>query len=706
MKNLLSTLIAFTLSSTLWAQHNDLLYCGADEMRIQTLQQSPKIAEAVIQRDQVLENFTGEYVRNFYNGSNRSASYTIPVVFHIIHNFGNENISDAQILDGLDVLNKTFRKQLADTASIVVDFKPIHADCDIEFKLAQIDPDGNCTNGINRIASPLTDIGDHSVKALIHWPPHQYLNVYVVKNAAGLAGHCVWPADADTIPGWDGIVIGHNYVGTIGTSNYTQSVAFAHECGHYLNLHHIWGGNNVPGFYYLPCGDTINCTIGDDFVADTPPTKGWQTCSLAGASCGNAVDNVQNAMDYSYCNRMFTIGQKARMHACLNSPIAGRNNLWSPANLAATGVLLSPAPLCKADFTSNKTVICPTPPNNTIAFTNTSYSNNFTNLEWTFAGGTPATSTAANPTVTYNAPGTYDVHLKVMNATDTVEVLKEKFIKVLPTTSGYLEPYNESFETIASLHGNDWFLNNIAGTNNWNLDGTHAYTGTWSVMLDNFNHTGPGGSRDELIGPVIDLSGATALRFAFRYAYAHKDAANDDDKLILYITNNCNITWTQRIMLTGSALETAPPTATFFSPSGPSEWKQVSATIPSSFLTDDFRFKFVHTSYGGNNLYIDDINIDVTASVDNLQNAMQSLQVFPNPAGENLNLVFEIETAESLQVSIVDMLGKTVYISDKKLYMPGKHQLNIDLGQVAAGMYRVQLGNGVNAIGKTLVTGR
>ncbi|MBK7183135.1 MAG: hypothetical protein IPH89_09460 [Bacteroidetes bacterium] len=173
-------------------------------------------------------------------------------------------------------MNKTFRKQSADTASIIAAFKPLHADCDIEFRLATLDPNGNCTSGINRIASPLTTTGDHAVKSLIHWDPSKYLNVYVVQNAAGLAGHAVWPADADSIPNWDGIVISHDYVGSVGTSTPQRSVVLAHECGHYLNLQHIWGGNNVPNFYYYPCADPFkDCNI-DDLVTDTPPTIGWQ----------------------------------------------------------------------------------------------------------------------------------------------------------------------------------------------------------------------------------------------------------------------------------------------------------------------------------------------------------------------------------------------------------------------------------------------
>jgi PKD repeat protein len=50
------------------------------------------------------------------------------------------------------------------------------------------------------------------------------------------------------------------------------------------------------------------------------------------------IDNVENFMEYSYCFKMFTIGQGDRMTAALNSTTGGRNNLWQPDNLAATGV--------------------------------------------------------------------------------------------------------------------------------------------------------------------------------------------------------------------------------------------------------------------------------------------------------------------------------------------------------------------------------
>ena len=45
----------------------------------------------------------------------------------------------------------------------------------------------------------------------------------------------------------------------------------------------------------------------------------------------------ENYMTYSYCQRMFTAGQRDYVYTTLNSPLAQRNNLWTAANLALAG---------------------------------------------------------------------------------------------------------------------------------------------------------------------------------------------------------------------------------------------------------------------------------------------------------------------------------------------------------------------------------
>jgi PKD repeat protein len=506
----------------------------------------------------------------------------------------------------------------------------------------------------------------------------------VVQNAAGLAGHAVWPADADSIPAWDGIVISHDYVGSIGTSNPQRSVVLAHECGHYLNLHHIWGGNNVPNFYYYPCADPFkDCNI-DDLVTDTPPTIGWQTCNLSGASCGNVVDNVQNAMDYSYCNKMFTYGQKARMHACLNDTMANRNNLWQTANLIATGVYTQPASICAADFSSNKRVVCSSS-NNTITFTNTSYNGTFTAVEWQFPGGSPSTSIATSPNVIYTTPGKYPVTLKVKNGLDSVSTTKTDFISVLPSSGSPL-PFSEGFETMLDFTSSNWFSNSFDTVNEWSLSNTSAYSGTKSIFLNNYNNTQS--TKDELFSPIIDLTGTSNMAIFFKYAFAKKDSA-DLDQLQLYASSTCNTTWVLRLSLINSTLETALPTSMNFIPANQNEWKSGYATIPASFLNNNFRFKFVHTSKGGNNLFIDDINIGTQVGIEEAE-LITGLSIFPNPGNEEVNVSFGIRQQKQLTLNIYNVLGELIE-TKTGLYLTGDHTVTISTRNYPNGYYTITL---------------
>lgn len=678
MRFILFLLLLFSVSG-LRAQHG--LHCGADEMRIQSLQKNPGLAPGIASREAALEQHTQNYIQSQTVNERGGSVYIIPVVFHVIHNYGPENISDAQILNSIEVLNKNYRKLNADTVDIITPFKPLAADCQIELRLAQKDPSGNCTKGINRIASPTTYSGGHEVKDLIHWDPTKYLNVYVVANAAGLAGHAVWPADADTIPEWDGIVIAHDYVGSIGTSNPLRSVVLSHELGHYLNLHHIWGGNNVPGFYYLPVAQAGNCAH-DDLVSDTPNTIGWSTCNLNGASCGNTVDNVQNFMDYAYCARMFTPGQAARMHACLNSSIAGRNNLWSPANLMATGTD-GPSLLCAADFSYNKSLVCV---GQSITFTDNSYHGVSTRL-WDFPGGNASSLNDSVVTVSYTTPGIYSVSLTAGNGSSTVSVSQNNIITVLPATgaSGQLL---ESFENVSAIPDNNWHIINPQGDAGFELYNGAGYSGTKSVRFDNFST--PANLNDELILAPRNITGFPSIQVSFRYAFAFRDSTITDDLLKISVSNDCGMTWAIRKTLGTSLLPTAAPVATAFVPSDPDEWELATVTnISNAYIGPDFMLKFTWTSDGGNNLYLDDINIAANIGIDESEFDTGE-RVYPQPSDGIVVMEWTNYFSGPLQVELFDITGKKI----KSLYtgntQPGAFRLESDLSELPAGFYLIR----------------
>ena len=127
----------------------DIRYCGQWMMEEAFFNAHPGAREAAEEADQRLEEET-----QAFEDFNRDELIIIPVVFHVIHYNGPENISDEQIYSGIEVMNRDFRKLNPDTADVITEFEDIAADSEIEFRLAQIDPDGNCHTGINRIVSP------------------------------------------------------------------------------------------------------------------------------------------------------------------------------------------------------------------------------------------------------------------------------------------------------------------------------------------------------------------------------------------------------------------------------------------------------------------------------------------------------------------------------------------------------------------------
>ena len=223
----------------------------------------------------------------------------------------------------------------------------------------------------------------------------------------------------------------------------------------------------------------------------------------------------------------------------------------------------------------------------------------------------------------------------------------------------------EDFETIASLDNSNWFANSFDTVNKWQITNTTSYAGTKSIMLDNYNNVMA--TKDELYSEIIDLTGATALNLTFKYAYAKKLTTNND-RLQLYITNNCNNAWLQRLNLMGDAIETAPVNSSPFIPFNNNEWRQTSVVIPLSFMTSGFRFKFVFSSSGGNNFYIDDINIDVNAGINYLDEVYATFQLFPNPTIQKINISFLLLEEKKLSLSILNILGQSIFKKDKENY--------------------------------------
>ena len=640
--------------------------------------------------------------------------YKIPIVFHVLHNNGIENISDEQIYDALAILNRDFRKQNADTATVQSDFVGMPTDAEIEFVLATKAPNGTCFKGITRTMSPLSydgADGDAQVTAIRNgndvyignWAGNKYLNVFICGEIGGAAGYTTNPATWSFNSMTNGIWILHDYVGSIGTGSVGASRAMTHEVGHWLNLSHTWGGNNNPG-------NASSCST-DDGVDDTPNCIGVTACLLNANTCNSVNsywnydvrDNVENYMDYSYCSKMYTGGQVTRMRAALQSTTTGRFNLWQSANLTATGAT-GDVYLCKAQFATDRTTICL---GDSIQLVDDSY-NAVTDWNWeitpatgwTFASGSAASS--QNPTINFSQPGLFTVKLTATDGSTSDDEIKNNYIRVLPDPS--VLPYWEGFESYSTLTNvNNWEVYNPNNNNAWTIENTTGHSGAQCAKLVNF---GQGvGSVDELTSAPIDLSvipSTGTVTLSFRYSYRKKTTA-DYEYLKVFITSDCGETWAQRKTLGGNQLSSSV-SSTSWKPTQQTDWVTVHMiNVTSLYFTPNFKMKFKFEGEGGNNIYLDDINLYSGAASDNIVlgihdlNDISNVELYPNPTEVDIHIKFNAFQSEKLAVAITDITGKlisTSYIASKE----GNNLIVVPTYGMASGTYFVKLGNNIKSL--------
>lgn len=682
MKNLVSILFLICAISVANAQNTTYRSCATDQMWEELIKKDP---QAAVRRAQIKNGkavLPAPAKRISSRGS--SVQYRIPLVFHIMHTYGPENITKEQVEDAVRILNLTFQKLNPDTGDVIPLFQGIFANPEIEFELAKLDPNGNCTDGITRNFTPFTAFADDNVKTVVGWPNTMYLNIWVVKNiASGAAGYAYYPGASPNI---DGIVMRNDYVGTFGTansSNYTER-SLAHEVGHYLNLPHTWGSSNTPGL-------ASNCGI-DDGIFDTPNTKGTAnfSCNTAQNTCG-VIDNVQNYMDYASCHKMFTEGQKAEMHSALQNDFA-RISLVDAANLVSTGTNIGAvagncAPI--ADFSNADVTICA---GTTVTFKDVSWNGTVNSRSWTFAGGSPAIDTAANPSVTYNIPGVYDVTLSVSSAGGSDVITRPGIVNVLPSPGTNVIPYAEGFETL-TLPAAEWAIKNPDGNNAWTISTVAAATGSKSMRL--VNHSGNfSGSVDAIETPTFDLSNVSGTTFSFKVAYASK-TNSDSSFLKVLFTNNCGTVWSQRYLKEGTTLATAPNTSSSFLPTT-AQWRtEVVSLISNTFSgRPSVRARFEFTNYQGNNIYIDDIQISGTVGINEVLAEKFNFNAWPNPSKGDINIKFETVSQENISFELYDVTGRLVDANKPSQIGAGVQQMIIPAaGKSGVYILKMNIGN-------------
>jgi PKD repeat protein/photosystem II stability/assembly factor-like uncharacterized protein len=255
-----------------------------------------------------------------------------------------------------------------------------------------------------------------------------------------------------------------------------------------------------------------------------------------------------------------------------------------------------------ANFTANNTNICP---NMTVQFTDQSAFSP-TSWSWSFPGGTPATSTLQNPTVTYATAGTYNVTLTATNANGSDPEVKNSYITVSGTQ---VLPLVEGFQT-ATFVPTNWAMVD-AGTDGiiWQRSTTVGgyNTSTACAYFDNYQ-LDASGTRDEMWTPKYDFGSLTSATLTFDVSYARYDATYSDTLAVL-ISTDCGLTWTQIYMKGGTVLATAPDlTTAAFVPTA-TQWRTETVSLTPYVGQANVMVKFQNRGRWGQMLYIDNINI-------------------------------------------------------------------------------------------------
>lgn len=296
-------------------------------------------------------------VREAFNQIKKSAQsrtpevYKIPVVFHVVWNTSNpdQNIPDSCITRQMEILNAHFRARHANRDQIRSVFGLTAEDSEIEFYLADVDPQGNPTDGIvrkqtsskfaiNLLQGINVNMKSNSKGGSDPWPVKKYLNIWVVHMPLNFLGQEQisvigfstppaalpnWPSNALDGVGADGIVMQYHFIGDNNPHFAKLSVEFksadlgkslVHEAGHYLGLRHIWADKGNPIFGSASC-ENLNGDEEDDGMEDTPycgESSQISGCDPEKNSCDyespDLPDMWENYMDYSVeqCLALFT----------------------------------------------------------------------------------------------------------------------------------------------------------------------------------------------------------------------------------------------------------------------------------------------------------------------------------------------------------------------------------------------------------------
>lgn len=306
------------------------------------------------------------------------------------------------------------------------------------------------------------------------------------------------------------------------------------------------------------------------------------------------------------------------------------------------------------------------------------------------------------PAITSSTSGSHTLEVTVDNVNGSADSLafndatSALFVTILTTSTA---PVQQDFASATFPPANWLSFDATADGANWSR-GSAGHTAAGSAFI-NFYNIGAGSIDDLILNPV-DFSAMSNSSMTFYVAY--RQYSSENDKLQVDVSTNCGTTWTTKWVKSGTSLTTgADVTSNWTSPSA-SEWRKELVDLSAYDGMSDVLIRFRATSGYGNNLFLDDVNIDMALGIDNNENAL-NLAVYPNPATDLVTIDFTSNSAENANVYVVNSLGEVV-LNISSWINTGNNSITLNTTDLGDGIYFLNIQTATGVINSTFVISR
>jgi hypothetical protein len=566
-----------------------------------------------------------------------NAIITIPVVVHIA--LPNPNlVTDATVQNQLDTLNWYYgNAPLGDSMRVYEPFRSVYGRSQIRFCLAKRTPSNQATTGIERVVSNVdfSTTSAHPSSVIPAWSTQTYLNMWVVNfGNTGTLGFSykpgTWPIGSQNI----GYVVDYRAFGSGPSASgggyhynqYNGGMTAVHEIGHYFNLDHTWGPNNT---------GNPTCTLTDQ-CADTPPTNGPTfNCTdfpPLTNSCSPSAPGVmwQNHMDYANdaCMLLFTANQVTRMEAALNNA-PDRTGLITSNGCQALGPIGNDAGISAIVTPVNGNVFCSSSVTPVVTLKNfgatalTSVKITITlngtaqsPYSWTGNLATGASTNVTLPAINLAGGNNNIVAATSLpnNSADGVTNNDQSSVSVTYSVTTTL-PLVQGFEA-AGFPPSPWVRVNPDGDATQWQRASVGKNSNASMWINNFT-TDVTNTIDDFRSAPFSTAGVNTLNISFDLAHKYYPQNGLHDTLSILVSADCGATYETVYKKWGASLATAGSSNQAYNSPAAGDWRTEVVPVSGAILSNpQLLVTFRNTSKWGNNIFIDNINIQKQSTRD------------------------------------------------------------------------------------------